>query len=170
MDQQTIYLDHAATTPIDPRVIETMRPYWSDVYGNTSSVHSVGRAARKAVDEARQVCAETLGCHSQEIVFTGSGTESDNLALRGVAWACRKRGQRLHLITTPIEHHAVGHTAEQLVELFDVELTILPVDGYGRLDPDDVGRAIYNLELETRNLKPTCLVSVMYANNEVGTV
>jgi cysteine desulfurase len=170
MERQTIYLDHAATTPLDPRVVEAMRPYWSDVYGNTSSMHRVGRAARKAVDEARQVCAEILGCHPQEIVFTGSGTESDNLALRGVAWACRKQGRHLYLITTPVEHHAVGHTAEQLTELFDVDLTILPVDGYGRVDPDDVGRAIQNSKLKTQNSKPVFLVSVMYANNEVGTI
>lgn len=165
MERKTIYLDHAATTPLDPRVVEAMHPYWSDVYGNTSSVHAVGRAARKAVDDARQVCAEILGCDPQEIVFTASGTESDNLALRGVAWACRKRGQRLHLLTTPVEHHAVGHTAEQLAELFDVDVTLLPVDGYGRLDPDDVARATHTLD--PQNLK---LVSVMYANNEVGTV
>ncbi len=159
--RQVIYLDHAATTPVDPQVVEAMRPYWSEVYGNTSSLHRVGRAALGAVDEARQTCADILGCHPAEIVFTGSGTESDNLALRGAAWAAHKRGRRAHFITTPIEHHAVSHTLEQLRDLFGVDLTLAPVDGYGRVNPDDIGRALRD---------DTALVSVMYANNEIGTV
>ncbi len=158
MDQRVIYLDHAATTPVDPRVIEAMQPYWSQVYGNTSSIHSIGRAALKALDEARQTVAEILGCHPTEIVFTGSGTESDNLAVRGAAWQSPGKG---HIITTPIEHHAVGTTAEQLHEKFGYELTLVTVDEYGRVNPDDLARA----------LRPdTLLISVMYANNEVGTI
>jgi cysteine desulfurase len=141
-----------------------MQPYWAGVYGNTSSAHSIGRAALKAVDQARQTCAEVLGCDPAEIVFTGSGTESDNLALRGVAWAAHRRGQRAHIVTTPIEHHAVGHTVEQLRDLFGVGLTLVPVDEYGRVNPDAIARAIQNAQAQT------VLVSVMYANNEIGTI
>ena len=158
MDRQVIYLDHAATTPVDPRVVEAMQPYWSQVYGNTSSIHSVGRAALKALDEARQTVADVLGCNPTEIVFTGCGTESDNLAVRGAAWKSSGKG---HVITTPIEHHAVGTTVEQLHEKFGYETTWVPVDEYGRVNPDDIARAI----------RPdTVLISVMYANNEVGTI
>jgi len=158
MDKRVIYLDHAATTPVDPRVVEAMQPYWSQVYGNTSSIHSVGRAALRALDEARQTVADVLGCHSTEIVFTGCGTESDNLAVRGAAWQSAGKG---HLITTPIEHHAVGATVEQLHERFGHEMTLASVDEYGRVNPDDIARAI----------RPnTALISVMYANNEVGTI
>ncbi len=161
MKEAVIYLDHAATTPVDPRVVEAMQPYWSQIYGNTSSIHSVGRAALKALDEARQTVAGCMGCHPTEVVFTGCGTESDNLAIRGVALARQHAGARPHVITSPIEHHAVGSTVEQLGELYDVETTIVPVDSQGRVNPDDIGRAI----------RPnTALISIMYANNEVGTI
>ena len=160
MSKPIVYLDHAATTPVDPRVVEAMQPYWSHVYGNTSSIHSVGRAALKALEEARQIVADILGCHPTEIVFTGCGTESDNLAVRGVALAGQRTGRR-HIVTTPIEHHAVGATVEQLHELFDFDMTLVPVDGDGRVNPDDIARTI----------RPdTALISVMYANNEVGTL
>ncbi len=162
--RQTIYLDHAATTPVDPRVVEAMRPYWSQIYGNTSSAHSAGRAALKAVDEARQTCAGILGCHPDEIVFTAGGTESDNLALRGLVWAARQRGQRTHLITLPIEHHAVGHTVEQLRDGFEAEVTLVPVDEYGCVHPQAIEQA---LNSSAQLLK---IVSVMYANNEIGTI
>jgi cysteine desulfurase len=156
MNKRLVYLDHASTTPVDPRVVEAMQPYWSQVYGNTSSIHSVGRAALKALDEARQTVASVLGCHSTEVVFTGCGTESDNLAVRGIADA--RRG---HIITTPVEHHAVGATVEQLHERFRCDMTLVPVDADGRVNPDDIARAI----------RPdTVLISVMYANNEVGTL
>src|SRR5512136_1678991 len=162
MDKRLIYLDHAATTPVDPRVVEAMQPYWSQVYGNTSSIHSVGRAALKALDEARRAVADILSCHPTEVVFTGCGTESDNLAVRGATIAGQRSGRR-HIITTPIEHHAVGATVEQLVEMFDFDVTIVPVDGDGRVNPDDIARAI--------TMRPdTALISVMYANNEVGTI
>jgi len=162
MNKPVVYLDHASTTPVDPRVVEAMQPYWSHVYGNTSSIHSVGRAALKALDEARRTVADILSCHPTEVVFTGCGTESDNLAVRGATFAGRRSGRR-HIITTPVEHHAVGATVEQLDEMFDFDVTIVPVDGDGRVNPDDIARAIA--------LRPdTALISVMYANNEVGTI
>ncbi len=138
-----------------------MRPYWSDVYGNTSSIHQAGRAALKAVDEARQTCAEILGCHPTEIVFTGSGTESDNLALRGVAWTAGKLGRKVHIVTTTIEHHAVGATVEQLHQWWGIDFTLVSVDEHGLVNPDGVGRALRH---------NTALVSVMYANNEIGAI
>ncbi len=156
-----IYLDHSATTPVDPRVIEAMLPYLGEVFGNSESSHAFGQAAANALEQARQDAAGVLGCHSSEIVFTGSGTEADNLALRGVAWAARQRGRGDHIVTTPIEHQAVGRTADQLRDLFGFEVTRVPVDEYGLVDPGDVAAAI----------RPdTILVSVMMANNEVGTV
>lgn len=157
---RTIYLDHAATTAVDPRVVEAMLPYFTELYGNPSSLHHKGREASDALDAARQTVADILGCKEREVIFTSGGTESDNLALRGAAFAQAERGKK-HLITSPIEHHAVGHTLEQLAEKFGFEVTYLPVDRYGLVDPDDVERAI----------RPdTALVSVMYANNEVGTI
>jgi cysteine desulfurase len=159
--KQHIYLDHSATTPVDPRVVEAMSPYWGEVFGNSESSHAFGQAAANALEQARQDAAGVLGCHPSEIVFTGSGTEADNLALRGVAWAARQRGRGDHVVTTPIEHQAVGRTADQLRDLFEFEVTRVPVDECGLVDPDDVAAAI----------RPdTILVSVMVANNEVGTV
>jgi cysteine desulfurase len=159
--KQHVYLDHSATTPVDPRVVEAMSPYWGEIFGNSESSHAFGQAAANALEQARQDAAGVLGCHSSEIVFTGSGTEADNLALRGVAWAARQRGRGDHVVTTPIEHQAVGRTADQLRDLFELEVTRVPVDAYGLVDPDDVAAAI----------RPdTALVSVMMANNEVGTV
>ena len=156
-----IYLDHSATTPVDPRVVEAMAPYWSKVFGNSESSHTFGQAAASGLEQARQTVADVLGCRPAEIVFTGSGTEADNLALRGVAWAARQSGRGDHIVTIPIEHHAVGHTVDQLRDLFGFEVTRVPVDEYGRVDPDDVAVAIRS---------DTILVSVMIANNEVGTV
>jgi cysteine desulfurase len=157
---QRIYLDHAATTPLDPRVRAAMEPYWSEQFGNPSSLHRYGQAAAAALEGARREVAAVLGCAAEEISFTAGGSESDNLALRGVLLASRRAG-RNHLITTPIEHHAVGHTAAQLRDELGCELTVVPVDGHGRIDPEDVRRAI----------RPeTALISVMLANNEIGTV
>jgi len=159
--ERHVYLDHSATTPVDPRVVEAMAPYWSKVFGNSESSHALGQDAASGLEQARQTVADVLGCRPAEILFTGSGTEADNLALRGVAWAARQSGRGNHIITTPIEHHAVGHTVDQLRDLFGFEVTRVPVDGCGRVDPDDVAAAI----------RPdTILVSVMVANNEVGTV
>ena len=156
-----IYLDHAATTPVDVRAIEAMQPYWTENFGNTSSIHSIGREAQRALESARKTVADVLSCMPQEIVFTGCGTESDNLALRGVAFAARQSKRGNHIITTPIEHHAVGVTVEQLQALYGFDVTLVDVDEYGMVDPDAIGRAIRS---------NTILISVMYANNEVGTV
>lgn len=153
-----IYLDHAATTPVDPRVVEAMLPYFSQAYGNASSIYALGRAAHKALDEAREKIAAILGCRPTELIFTGGGSESDNLAIKGVAQASQKKGN--HIITSAIEHHAVLHTCQYL-EKFGYEVTYLPVDHFGRVNPADVEQAITDR---------TILVSIMYANNEVGTI
>lgn len=153
-----IYLDHAATTPVDPRVVEAMLPYFSQAYGNASSIYALGRAAHKALDEAREKIAAILGCRPTELIFTGGGSESDNLAIKGVAQASQKKGN--HIITSAIEHHAVLHTCQYL-EKFGYEVTYLPVDHFGRVNPADVEQAITDR---------TILISIMYANNEVGTI
>jgi len=158
--KRTIYLDHAATTAVDPRVVEAMLPYFTEIYGNASSLHHKGLEANDALEEARETVAGILGCQPREVIFTSGGSESDNLALRGVAFAQAEKGKK-HLITSPIEHHAIGHTMEQLQEKFGFEVTYLPVDEYGVVDPDEVARAIRD---------DTALVSIMYANNEVGTI
>ena len=156
-----VYLDHAATTPVDARVLGAMLPFFSDAYGNPSSAHSFGRRAEKAVEQARRDVAGVLRCAPAEIVFTGCGSEADNLALRGGALAAREQRGARHLIISAIEHDAVLATARQLRDHFGFELTELPPDGQGRIPPASVAEA----------LRPdTALVSVMYANNEIGTV
>ncbi|MNW34198.1 Cysteine desulfurase [compost metagenome] len=153
-----IYLDHAASTPIHPEVAEVMMSVMREQYGNASSIHSYGRAAKKLVNGARDRIAKVLGCRSDELVFTSGGTESDNLAIFGTVAARPQRGR--HIITTSIEHHAVLHTCEKL-EKDGFEVTYLPVDRYGRIHSESVLEAI----------RPdTILVSVMYGNNEVGTI
>jgi len=158
---RTIYLDHAATTAVDPRVVAAMLPYFNPKYGNASSIYRLGQEAGKALDQARRAVADVLGCQPKEVIFTSCGTESDNLALRGVGWARRNLGRGNHIITSSIEHHAVGHTCEQLEKHFGFEVTYLPVDEHGLVDPDDVGRAIKD---------DTVLISIIYANNEVGAI
>lgn len=153
-----IYLDHAATTPVRPEVLEAMLPYFSQRFGNPSSIHILGQEARKALEDARETVAHVLGCRASEVIFTSGGTESDNAAIKGVALALRQTGN--HIITSAIEHHAVLHTCHQLEQL-GFQTTLVPVDRYGMVDPDAVGRAI---------TERTILVSIMYANNEVGTV
>jgi cysteine desulfurase len=154
------YLDHSATTAVDPRVVETMLPYWTEIYGNPSSLYGLGRRAAVALEDARGRCARALNCQPTEIIFTACGSESDNLALRGVGFAAAAKGKR-HIITTPIEHHAVLHTAADLAERFDFDVTQVAVDRYGLVVPAAVEAAI----------RPdTALISVMYANNEVGTI
>ncbi|HSE96316.1 MAG TPA: cysteine desulfurase family protein [Methylomirabilota bacterium] len=151
-----IYLDHNASTPVHPDVLAAMLPYFSERFGNASSIHGFGREARDAVDMAREDIARFLAVVPDELVFTSGGTESDNLAIKGVAHA-HGRG---HLITSQVEHHAVLRTCQAL-ERTGFTVTYLPVDGDGLVDPDDVRRAI----------RPdTVLVSIMYANSEVGTV
>ena len=159
MNNKLIYLDHSATTSVDPRVVEQMLPYFTQKFGNASSLHRWGQAALTALDEARHTVAEILNASPKEIVFTSGGSESDNLALRGVAMALRSKGN--HIITTPIEHHAVLNTTAQLEKEFGFEVTQVAVDRQGRVNPEDVARAI---------TPKTILVSVMYANNEVGTI
>ena len=159
MNTRNVYLDHSATTPVDQRVVDAMLPYFTDKFGNASSLHRWGQAALSALDASRRVIAEILRANPQEIVFTGCGSESDNLALRGVAFALRAKGN--HIITTPIEHHAILNTAAQLEKEFGFEVTRVPVDRRGVVNPDDIARAI---------TPRTVLISVMYANNEVGTI
>ncbi|MDQ3701649.1 MAG: cysteine desulfurase NifS [Chloroflexota bacterium] len=156
--QSSIYLDHAATTPVRPEVVAAMLPYWSGVAGNPSSIYHAGREARRAVDVAREEVATVLGARPQEIIFTSGGTEADNAAIKGLALANRSRGN--HIITTKIEHHAVLHTCEWL-EQFGFETTYLPVDRFGLVDPAAVAAAITD---------QTVLVSIMYANNEIGSI
>jgi cysteine desulfurase len=156
-----IYLDHAATTPVDPRVLAAMLPFFSDDYGNPSSSHVFGRRAEKAVEQARRDVAAVLNCTPAEIVFTGCGSEADNLALRGGALAARELRGAGHLIVSAIEHDAVLATARQLRDHFGFALTELLPDSQGRIAAADVAQA----------LRPdTALVSVMYANNEIGTI
>ena len=155
---RTVYLDHAATTPVHPDVVAAMAPYWSDSAGNASSMHEPGRIARHAVDDARDTIARALGATPSEVVFTSGGTEGINAAIKGAAIAAMARGR--HVVTTAIEHHAVLHACGWLANL-GFETTIVPVDRNGMVDPHDVRRAI----------RPdTVLVSVMFANNEVGTI
>ncbi len=155
-----IYLDHSATTATDPRVVEAMIPYWTTVFGNPSSLHQVGKSAKAALNQAWETVAGVFNCDAGEIIFTSGGTESDNLALRGVAEAMSARGRGKHIITTAVEHHAVMDVAKELAEK-GFEVTFLPVDEYGRVTVQQVVEA----------LRPdTVLVSVIYANNEVGTI
>ena len=153
-----IYFDHSATTPVHPDVAEEMFRCVAGIFGNPSSIHSFGREAKKAVDAARSRVAESIGAKREEIVFTSGGTESDHLAIKGAAYANRKKGN--HIITTAVEHHAVLNTCKAL-EKEGFELTALPVDGYGMVNPGDLAGAIKD---------NTILITVMHANNEVGTI
>ena len=153
-----IYVDHNATTPVRPEVLESMLPFYGPIYGNASSLHGFGREAKDGLERAREQVAKVLGARPDEVCFTGGGTEADNLAVKGVAWANRDRGN--HLITSQVEHHAVLNTCEYL-EKQGFKVTYLPVDSEGRVDPGDVEKAI---------TKETLLVSIMQANNETGTV
>ena len=155
-----IYLDHAATTPPDERVLEAMLPYLRDHWGNPSRLYGEAQEARRGLEAARRSMAEVLGCKPQELVFTSGGSESDNLALRGAAYAARRQGRGEHIITTAIEHHAVLHAAERLEEE-GFRVTYLGVDGEGFIDLQDLGDAVTD---------DTALVSIMYVNNEVGTI
>jgi cysteine desulfurase len=153
-----IYLDHAATTPVRPEVLKAMLPFFAESFGNPSSIHSYGQESRQALEEARVRVAELIGAAREEIVFTGGGTEADNLAIKGVAFANEQRGD--HIITTPIEHHAVLEACKFL-EKRGFSITFLPVDEYGLVDPRDVKKAI---------TERTILISVMHGSNEVGTI
>lgn len=159
--QSPIYLDYAATTPVDPAVLDAMLPHFSTNFGNPSSIHKWGRGAEKAIEQARRDIASILNCEPNELIFTSGGTESDNFALRGAALALREAGKGNHLITTAIEHHAVLSTAQQLRDHFGFDLTILPVDEFGQVRLSDLEAA----------LRPdTVLISIMCANNEIGSI
>ena len=153
-----IYMDHAATTSTDSEVVKAMEPYFTQKYGNPNSIHSFGQEAREAVEEARKKIAHLIGANPSEIIFTGGGTESDNFAIKGIAWANQKKGN--HIITSKIEHHAVLHSC-QFLEKHGFKVTYLPVDKYGLIDPEEVKRAITD---------QTILVTIMHANNEIGTI
>ena len=153
-----IYLDHAATTPLRQEVLDAMLPLLTESFGNPSSAHAFGRAARAALDDAHESVAKRLNAQGREVVFTSGGTEANNLALKGAAWAGKGRGHRI--VTSAVEHHAVGHSLRYL-EKFGFEIVELPVDRYGRVDPDQLEAALND---------KTILVSIMLANNEVGTI
>jgi cysteine desulfurase len=154
----TVYVDHASTTPTDPQVLEAMLPYFTQLYGNPSSVHTVGQEARHALDTARERVAKVLHCRTGEVVFTSGGTESDNAAIHGAATALHETGN--HIITSSVEHHAVLHSCQYL-ENIGYQVTYLPVDNYGMVRPEVVYNAITD---------QTTLVTIMYANNEIGTI
>lgn len=161
MSDKYAYFDHSATTPVDPLVMAAMEPYFSIEFGNPSSVHRLGQRAEGAVSSARSSAAELLGCAPSEVVFTASGTESDNLALRGAASASRERLPGGRILISDVEHEAVRKTALDLAEQYGFSLDLLAVDKFGRVDPDQLARAI----------RPdTVLVSIMYANNEIGSI
>jgi cysteine desulfurase len=156
--QRIIYMDHSATTYTKKDVVDVMLPYLTNHFGNPSSIYSIARESKQAIDSARSQVAKALGAQPDEIYFTSGGSESDNWAIKGVAYANRKRGN--HIITTKIEHHAVLHTC-QFLEKEGFTVTYLPVDRYGLVDPSDLEKAI---------TEKTILISIMYANNEIGTI
>ncbi len=153
-----IYLDHAATTAVKEEVLKEMLPYYSEIYGNASTVYSLGQKSKEALESAREKCAKALGANADEIYFTASGSEADNWAIKGCARRNKSKGN--HIITTAIEHHAVLHTCNAL-EKEGFEVTYLPVDSDGKVNPEDVRNAIKDT---------TILISIMFANNEIGTI
>jgi cysteine desulfurase len=157
----TVYLDHAATTPLDPVVLAAMRPYLDEHYANPSSLHAAGRAARAGVEAAREQVAAALGVAPLEVLFTSGGTESDNAAVKGIAWAAREAGRGAHLVTTAIEHHAVLESCAWLAEHDGFTLDVVPPERDGVVDPEQLLAAVR---------EDTVLVSVMAANNELGTI
>ncbi|MCE5342265.1 MAG: cysteine desulfurase NifS [Eubacteriales bacterium] len=158
-DKKIIYMDNAATTAVRKEVLDTMLSYFTEHYGNPSSIHSVGRDAKRAVENARRQVAAAIGTLPQEIYFTAGGSESDNWALRSVAEMLEKKGK--HIITSAVEHHAVLHTCEYMEKYHGYRITYLPVDEGGRVNPEDVKNAI---------AEDTVLISIMAANNEIGTL
>jgi cysteine desulfurase len=153
-----IYLDYAATTPAHPDVVQAMLPYFDQIFGNPSSLHSFGQEARVGVEKARSILAKFIGARTEEIVFTSGGTESDNFAIKGIAYAHQNKGN--HIIISPVEHHAVLAPC-RFLQQNGFEITILPVDKYGMVDPDDIKKSITS---------KTILVSILHASNEVGTI
>jgi cysteine desulfurase len=160
-DKSQIYLDYAATTPVEPIVLEAMLPYFTSEFGNSSSIHQFGQHAEAALEQSRESVAKILNCLPGEVIFTSCGSESDNLALRGAALAARQQRNATHILISPVEHHAVSRTAQQLKDMHGFELEVFPVTREGQVDPEEVARRI----------RPdTAVVSVIYANNEIGTV
>ena len=153
-----VYFDHSATTPVDPRVVEAMLPFLNEKFGNPSSIHSFGREVKVALEEAREAVADFCNARAADIYFTSGGTESDNIALKGIAYELRDKGK--HIITSKVEHHAVLHTCKFL-EKEGFEVTYVPPDKYGMIHPELVEKAIR---------KDTILITIMHANNEVGTI
>lgn len=161
MSAPAAYLDHAATTPVHPDVLAAMHPYFADVYGNPSSLHAAGQRGEAAVESARAEVAAALGCPAEEVTFTSGGSESDNLALRGAAFASRQARNASRILTTPVEHPAVLRTAEALAQHHGFILELLPVSGDGQVNPDD---------LRSRLTSDVAVVSIIHANNEIGTL
>ncbi len=159
--EELIYLDYAATTPVDERVLQAMLPYFNHTFGNPSSIHQLGQKAENAIESAREIVAGVLKCQPDEIIFTSCGSESDNLALRGASLALREKNGKDKILTNQAEHHAVSRTARQMEELFDFEIEWMGVDEYGMMLPKTISQAIS---------PKTALVSVMLANNEIGTI
>jgi len=156
--QRRVYMDHAATTPVDPEVVEAMVPYFTEIYGNASSLHSFGREAHNAMEEARSRVARLINAHPEEIIFTAGGTESDNIAIKGVAYANRSRGD--HIITSTIEHPAVLETCRSL-EKQGFKVSYIPVDKNGLIELESLKKAV---------TERTILITIMHANNEIGTI
>jgi cysteine desulfurase len=161
IQKQQTYLDYAATTPVDPRVVQLMLPYFSEEFGNSSSYHQFGQRSEAALENARSMIAQWLHCLPEEVIFTSCGSESDNLALRGSAMLARQERGVNHILITPVEHHAITRTAQQLSSVYGFELEYLPVDKHGQTHADDVAASIR---------QDTAIVSVIYANNEIGTI
>jgi len=159
--KKQIYFDYAATTPVDPRVMQVMLPFYSQAFGNPSSYHKLGQDADAALENARETVARYLHCLPSEVIFTSCGTESDNLALRGSAFLARQERGANHILISPVEHHAISRTAQQLANVFGFELEYIPVDKFGQIRLEDIAARIRS---------DTAVVSVIYANNEIGTV
>jgi cysteine desulfurase len=161
LNNSSIFLDYASTTPVDPRVIEEMLPFFDQSFGNSSSIHQLGQQAENALENSRQSIANIIGAGNKEIIFTSCGSESDNLALRGVALAQRANKSASHILISSVEHHAVSNTAIQIGQLHGFEIEIIPVDEFGIVNPDDVNSRIRD---------ETAVVSIIFANNEIGSI
>lgn len=161
MDKSHVYLDYAATTPVDQRVVESMLPFFTETFGNSSSIHDYGRQAENALEQSREIVAGLINCSPDEIIFTSCGSESDNLALRGMAFSERNRRGANHILISPVEHHAISKTALQLADQFNFDVQFLPVDRFGMVNPEDVNKFIRS---------DTAVVSIIHANNEIGTI
>jgi len=159
-----IYLDHSATTPVDPRVLEAMLPFYSEHFGNSMAIHELGRVAETSIEQARTSIAQLLNCEPHDVVFTSGGTESDNLALRGPAQYARANNIPFTLVTSPLEHAAISSTARQLRDVLGASLRIVPVDQFGRINPDDLRATLHNLPAGG-----ITVVSLIHAHNEIGT-